>query len=197
LDRNKYAILILAAGNSTRLGRPKQLIKWNKSTLLNNTIEQASKIDNLDIYVALGGNKGDIHDSILSEATIVDISNWQDGMGTSISSGLNQIEVDNYDGIIISVCDQPYISYNEFFNLIYAFENSLSSIIISRYDKGSGPPSLFSRKHYHSLLQIRGDIGAKNIVRENLDDVSYIPFMKGSIDIDTEKDVKNLSKNNR
>ena len=102
MDRNKYAILILAAGNSARLGRPKQLVKWNHSTLLNYIIDQASKVDNADIYVALGGNQSEIRPLILGRAELLDIQNWQDGMGTTISSSLKEIEVDIYNGIIIS-----------------------------------------------------------------------------------------------
>ena len=114
-------------------------------------------------------------------------------MGTTISSSLNQIDIDIYEGIILSVCDQPYISNDIFNNLINAFENRKSSIIVSQYKNGSGPPTLFAKKHYHNLLQLRGDIGAKKIIRENLNEVTFIAFENGNIDIDTEDDLKNLS----
>ena len=195
LGRHKYAILILAAGKSERLGMPKQLVKWNQSTLLNHTIAQAIRVCNSDVFVALGANQKDIRPSISSEAIILDITNWQDGMGTTISSSLSQIDVGNYKGIILSVCDQPYISNDIFDNLMNAFENENSSIIVSQYKNGSGPPTLFAKKHYYNLLQIRGDIGAKKIIRENLNEVTFISFENGDIDIDTEEDLKNLSIN--
>ena len=192
MDRNKYAILILAAGNSKRLGRPKQLVKWNESTLLNHTIVQASKVDNADTYIALGGNQSDIRPSIMGEAIILDIPNWQDGMGTTISSSLNQIDSDIYDGVILCVCDQPYISNEVFDKLINAFENRTSSIIVSQYKTDSGPPTLFAKKYYPNLLHLQGDSGAKRIIRKHINEVSFISFENGDIDIDTEDDVKKL-----
>ena len=60
-----------------------------------------------------------------------------------------------------AVCDQPYISNEEFNNLINTFENRNSSIIASQYKNGFGPPTLFAKKHYSNLLLMRGNLGAK------------------------------------
>ena len=190
---NKYAILILAAGSSERLGRPKQLVKWNQTTLLNHTIQEALSSKNTDLYVALGGNLTDVRSSISDEITTIQISNWQDGMGQSISESLNQIPIQKYEAVIISTCDQPFISKSIFEQLINTFESKDSSIIISKYENSYGPPTLFGKSHFESLKSLTGDNGGKKIVRKHFDEVSHIDFKKGDIDIDTEEDVKNLS----
>ena len=192
--KNKYAIIILAAGGSQRLGQPKQLLKRDESTLLNYTIEQASYSEEIDVFVALGGNQSVIQPTIAKEIPILVNDNWKDGIGSSISNSLKKIDLEGYHGIIISVCDQPYISSKIFADLIFAFENVGSSIIISKYKIANGPPSLFGKKHYPSLLTLSGDNGAKEIVKQNLNEVGYVLFEEGDIDIDTVSDLELLSK---
>jgi len=192
LDKNKYAILILAAGSSERLGRPKQMVKWNETTLLNHTIQEALTANDTDLYVALGGNLIDIQSSISDKITKVYISKWKDGMGQSISESLSQIPIQSYEAVIISMCDQPYISSTIFENLIETFEKEKSSIIISKYNESSGPPTLFDRCHFQSLQLLKGDNGGKHIVKNHFEETSFIEFEKGNIDIDTEEDIRNL-----
>lgn len=182
----------MAAGESKRLGFPKQLIKRDKTTLLNYTIGEALKSKATDVYVVLGSSQPDVQSSITYQVPTFFSVNWKDGMGTSISSSLSQITIDDYDGIILSVCDQFYISSKIFNNLIQTFNGGDSSIVVSKYKSAHGPPSLFGKKHYQSLLKLRGDHGAKDIVKNNLLEVSFIPFHDGYIDIDTEEDLKKL-----
>ncbi len=193
MDKNKYVLLVLAAGSSERLGRPKQLVKWNQSTLLNHTIEQALNTENTDVFVALGGNQIDILPTISRKVPILTIHNWHEGMGSSIAKSMSRINIENYKGIILSVCDQPYISYDIFNKLINKFEKEKSSIIISKYEVATGPPTLFSRIYFNDLLELKGDNGAKKIVKKHNDEIDYILFPTGEIDIDSEADLKILN----
>jgi len=170
------------------------MVRWNQSTLLNNTIEQASSVENADVYVALGANQIEIRPSISENAILLDIPNWQEGIGISISSSLSQIQVSGYKAIILSVCDQPYISKDVFKDLIFLFEKSDSSTIISsKYKVDSGPPTLFDSKHYDALLGLDGDRGAKKIVLNNIEEVNFIQFQNGHFDVDTPIDLNHLS----
>lgn len=197
MGKNKYAILILAAGSSERLGRPKQLVKWNQSTLLNHTIEQACKSSHTDVYIALGGNQAEIRPSITLAIPIINIPNWRDGMGSSISRSLAYITTKNYEAIILSVCDQPYISCHIFEALIRKFEKENLSIVTSNYKNSSGPPTLFARKHFPALLKLKGDVGAKKVVKNNLSEATKVQFSDGDIDIDTEDDLYYLTISNK
>jgi molybdenum cofactor cytidylyltransferase len=192
LVKNKYAIIILAAGNSTRLGYPKQLVSWNQTTLLNHAIDHAARVKNSDIYVTLGGHQKEVIDSIVHDLSIFVNPFWEEGMGSTISYTMDKIAKHGYEGIILSVCDQPYISHHIFIDLIEAFQLGNNSIIISKYDTSSGPPTLFSKVHFKALANLRGDDGAKKIVKNNISHLGHIDFNQGHIDIDTENDLKQL-----
>ena len=194
LDSKKYAIIILAAGSSSRLGLPKQLISWNQSNLLNNTIQQACLLDDADVFVTLGDKYKVIADTIPHDISTFHHPNWQEGMGSTIAFSVKQIVDNNYDGVILSVCDQPYISKNIFEKLISTFEKGDKSIVISEYKTASGPPTFFSSIHFKELLKLSGDNGAKVIIRKNATNVGNINFNNGDIDIDTENDVNRMNR---
>jgi len=189
---NKYAILILAAGESKRLGRPKQLVPWKGSTLLNHTIDQALAVGHSDVFVAVGSSKSMISSIVSENVTLLEISNWNEGMGTSIARSIDHIDTSYYSAIIISVCDQPFISTSIYNDLISAYESGNSTIIISQYLNGNGPPSLFSKVHFRELKTLEGDNGAKRIVKNNLSNRDFVQFEKGYIDIDTVEDLNQL-----
>ena len=193
MDKNEYAILILAAGSSERLGHPKQLVKWNQSTLLNHTIEQATRVGNADVFITLGANHSDIRPNIFFDLPIFINKEWNEGMGKTISFTISRINPKKYTGLILSVCDQPYITTDVFNNLISTFENGDSSIILSKYQVSSGPPTLFAKKHYPDLLNLSGDQGANKIVKKHSYELAYIDFPNGHIDIDTQQDFNNLT----
>ena len=193
LDRkNKYAILILAAGESKRLGRPKQLVSWMDTTLLNHTITSALATKKADVMVALGAYQSMILPTLTGNISILEIKNWSEGMGATMSSCFNQISFERYQGIIISVCDQPYISEKVFSDLLYRFEAGQKTIIVSQYNEGKGPPTLFSNIYLPKLKELNGDVGAKSLIRQNNSEVEYITFEKGNIDIDQIEDLQNL-----
>ena len=192
MDNKTYAIVILAAGSSARLGRPKQIVEWNDSTLLNHTIAQALPTKRTDVYLALSPTQVNVHSSLEHKVEVIEIVNHEEGMGSTISKCLSSMNLKNYEGVILSVCDQPYISLDIFNSLIQEYESSDCSIVVSKYSTAFGPPSLFSKKHYASLLRLEGDVGAKKMVEDQKVDVSMIDFLKGDIDIDTIEDYEAL-----
>ncbi|MEM9544745.1 MAG: nucleotidyltransferase family protein [Bacteroidota bacterium] len=193
MDRkNKYAILILAAGESKRLGRPKQLVRWKNTTLLNHTITSALATKKTDVMVALGAHHSIILPTLTGNISILKIKNWNEGMGATMSNCFNQFSFEAYQGIIISVCDQPYISEDVFSDLIHRFEMGRKTIIVSKYDNGMGPPTLFSNTYLPKLKILKGDVGAKSLIRQNMTEVDSILFEKGTIDIDQIEDIQKL-----
>ncbi len=192
-DSKKYAILILAAGSSSRLGRPKQLIKFGKGNLLSNTIDIVSSIDNADVHIILGAYAEEILAKIDTSYPIHINPNWVRGMGNSISFAVDQIKHIEYDALILTVCDQPYLEASHFVQLIELYEaDSEAEIIISKYEFGGGPPSLFSRKYFDQLSNLDGEEGAKSVVTSFKEKNQHIHFDKGHIDIDTEEDLLSL-----
>ena len=185
--------MILAAGGSRRLGQPKQLVPWKGTNLLNHTIREAQKVEHSDIMVVLGEPDLDLVSSLDAGIRYSFNPDWNLGMGSSIAHGIKQLDKDKYQGVILSVCDQPFISTDNFSNLISKFEQQKKGIIVSNYgDTITGPPSLFASKYFERLSKLIGDVGAKGIVREHKDDVTYVCFASGQIDIDEPKDLDRI-----
>ena len=187
---NKYAIIVLAAGASRRLGRPKQLVRIGDETLLSKTIKNSTRIDNSDTYVILGAYSREITDTLHADINILTNPNWKNGMGNSISFGIKKILPYDYNAVILTVCDQPFLTDTHFKQLIESYENDKRfNIIISKYTTGKGPPSLFDSYYFDQLSTLDGDVGAKSIISENDSNVGCIDFYKGHIDIDEDKDL--------
>jgi molybdenum cofactor cytidylyltransferase len=186
------AIVILAAGDSSRLGRPKQLVEVNGKTLLQHTIDVAIKAKVEMVCVVLGSNYQILEDHIKGrQVEIVHNKNWQDGMATSITCGLNYVlavQADT-DKIIFMVCDQVYVN-TELINALMAkqIETQLP-IIASAYGETFGIPALFSKEMFGELLELSGETGAGKLIRKYKEKVATVFFDKGEIDVDEESDL--------
>jgi len=187
-------ILILAAGNSSRLDEPKQLLRFNGKTLLRNVIDEAIKVTE-SVIVVTGSNHSQISKEITNpEIKIVENIKWNEGMGSSIKIGINQLlnrfpEVQN---IIISVCDQPFIEASVFLDLIQMQKISQKGIVASKYSDTLGTPVLFIKKYFEEISKLSGQEGAKKVIQKFKDDIAEIIFEKGAIDIDTQSDYQKL-----
>lgn len=187
-------ILILAAGNSSRLGESKQLLNFNGKTLLRNVVDEAIKVTE-SVIVVTGSNHSQISREIEDfEVKIVENSNWNEGMGSSIKIGIKYLlykfpEVQN---IIISVCDQPFIEASVFLDLIQMQQDSQKGIVASKYSDTLGTPVLFTKKYFEEISKLSGQEGAKKVIQKFKDDIAEMNFEKGAIDIDTQSDYQKL-----
>ena len=188
-------IIILAAGNSSRLGQPKQLLPYKDDTLLQHIIAQASVINDAVIIVVTGANHELIEKGIdASKVRIAFNPDWELGMSSSINKGLSGLLESNSEikKCIFAVCDQPFVSHSVFENLITEYHATEKGIIASSYAVTLGTPVLFDKKYFGELLNLKGQEGAKKIINRFLDDTASIRFEKGDIDIDTEEDYNKL-----
>src|SRR5205809_4602958 len=188
---NNTAIIILAAGGSTRFGNIKQLLHFNGKTLLQHAIGEATKAGAEPIVVVTGASADEISKGINQERIQVVLNErWQEGMASSIVAGIHAAITYNNDTekIIIAVSDQPFVSASLFKQLYKTQEESVQHIIACAYANTMGTPALFTQKYFDALLSLQGDEGAKKILLANKDDVATIDFPQGNIDIDTQKD---------
>ena len=189
------AILILAAGSSSRLGQPKQLVKRNGTTLLQNTIKTALAVNTQPVVVMLGAYAEKIKPTIGQlPIVIVENENWETGMGATIAKGMDFIKNNclTCKAAIILVSDQYHLSEHVLYQLIEKWEKTGSGIIASKYGKMFGVPALFSKNLFAELMDLEGKAGAKKIIAQHLESASFIDFEKGTFDLDTEEDLEKM-----
>jgi len=191
--KGKCHILILAAGQSSRMGQCKMTMKVGEKSLLGNTIASALEITD-NVLVVVGGYKEEVV-RIVESYSVKWIYNeaYKNGISTSIKKGIDTLVLDdNADRIILTVADQPYISSGVFSQLIEKSEHSPSRIIVSEYANTFGVPCLFPAIHYSLFETLEGDQGAKKILLKNEHLIERIPFAKGHLDIDTLEEFNSL-----
>ncbi len=189
----KLSILILAAGNSSRLGSPKQLIEFEGQTLIERITETALSISE-EVLIILGANSELILPKLKKfQSTISTIFNphWKDGMGTSICFGVEKL-ADKSDLILILLSDQPFISKVLLHKMLQTYANSQNPIVSCVYNNTLGVPILFDKSVFSELMKLRGDKGAKSFLPLYEDRISTVEFPEGIIDIDTTHDVEKL-----
>lgn len=187
-NQTNIAILLLAAGASSRMGSPKQLLTWGDSTLLNHSINQAANSKANDVFVVLGANHKKISKTI-NDTTITVLKNdeWELGMGNTIGFGINHIQDLGYDGVLVMLADQPLIDSIYLNNLIVAFARSNKSIIASSYNKGAGVPAIFNKSYYKELSALNGDRGAMQLIINYQEETEIIDAGNLLVDIDTNE----------
>ena len=187
---NNIQHLLLAAGASKRMGKPKQLLPWGNKTLIEHQIHVLLETNN-KVSVVLGAYSDKIS-KIIKQFPIEIYTNldWENGMGTSISYGLKMLieKHPEVEAVLISLIDQPLIKSTHFKKMMDLFQPGNNEIIVSYSEKGwSGSPVLFDKVYFKELLKLKGDQGAKRIVQKYRNSVKLIDggdFLK---DIDTHQ----------
>ncbi|MFN7494342.1 MAG: NTP transferase domain-containing protein [Cyclobacteriaceae bacterium] len=185
------AIIILAAGSSSRLGRSKQLLTYQGVSLLKRTALAALETK-LAVFVVLGAN-AQAHQNEINELPLRVTVNedWNKGMGHSLKHALKYVlkTIPDIDGVLVLVCDQPHIHAEHLINLKNQFQEGAASIVASGYADGAGVPALFGREWFDHILQLPDDQGARSLITKNKSQVATVPFPLGAVDIDSEDDV--------
>ena len=192
--RNIGAV-VLAAGGSSRLGQPKQLLKFRGETLVRRVVGAAAEAGCDPIVVVVGETGAAIRDELRgTRATIIENPEWQRGLGTSIRCGLRDI-ASSLDAVILLTCDQPLVESSVIAELIAAKKGTGKPIVASSYANTLGVPALFDRSFFETLIALPNDSGAKSLIETHPGDTASIEFEAGAIDIDTPEDFERLKEN--
>jgi molybdenum cofactor cytidylyltransferase len=194
---SSIAVIILAAGRSARLGSPKQLLSYRGKTLLQHSIDTALESMASQILVVLGSKKDSIKKEIeQTQIFILENSSWESGMASSISCGITNLQIiaPETEAVILMVCDQPFVNAKLLNNLITKHKDSKQSIVASSYANTLGTPALFHKSLFVELLALQGESWAKSLIKKYSQQVGFVSFDQGSIDIDTRENYRNLPK---
>ncbi|NVJ86226.1 MAG: nucleotidyltransferase family protein [Algoriphagus sp.] len=192
-------IILLAAGSSSRLGSPKQLVEYQGKTLIQRSIDVASKSEADSVLVVLGWQPNLIKKGIQSDGVyFVENESWEDGMTSSMQAGLawymvSEDKVVSPNQILIMTCDQFKVDTDLLDSLIKEKEKSGKGIIACRYSDTLGVPAIFDEKYFEDLLGLDKKVPAKKLILEYLDDVQIVDFPLGALDLDTEEDLSKLN----
>ena len=187
----KIGIVILAAGASTRMGTPKQLLRYQERTLLRHTIEVAIASVCQPIVVVLGAYAQLIEPDISQlPVQIVENLQWNKGMGSSIEVGIQALKTSypEVEAVILTLCDQPFISHEIINQLALAYHSTNQPIIACEYAETLGVPALFSDRLFSELMTLKNGEGAKQVIKKHSQKVFSISFPEGATDIDTPKE---------
>jgi len=187
----KIGAVILAAGASRRLGRPKQLVPFRGLSLVRRSVEAALAASCSPVIVV-----GNPHTNLARtlaglEMTLAINECWWEGLGTSIRVGVStlQAEAPAVSAAVLLVCDQPMVTSPLIQDLIQAHTETGHSIAACRYGEALGVPALFGRYWFPVLSRLPGDAGAKRIIETHRDAVAVVEFPAGALDIDTPGDL--------
>ncbi|AZJ33468.1 molybdenum cofactor cytidylyltransferase [Tenacibaculum mesophilum] len=191
----KTAILILAAGSASRMGKIKQLLPYKNTTLLEWTIEQAQKSTIKDVFCVLGANKNVIEKQLSTKTVeVIYNPNYKNGLSTSIVEGINLLQKHCFDNALIMLADQPHVTSEYLNSLIKVSKKNPSKIITSNYQGSVGVPAVFPKEYFNKLLNLKGDKGAKNFLLQHDDNIFKVNSSLNLLDIDTPEDYQYLLK---
>lgn len=188
LGANLGAIL-LAAGGSTRLGRPKQLLEIEGEPLV---VRQAGLLLALRpacVVVVTGGRNEDVA-SLLGALPVRCEHNpeWQRGMGTSLARGVRAMP-ERVRAALVLLVDQWKLALPDLEILVETWATDPQAAVLAAYEGTRGPPAILPRALFERLSRLQGDSGARNILKRWKGTVKALPLARAAVDIDTAADL--------
>lgn len=186
------AIVILAAGASTRFGSPKQLAPWQDEVVLRKIAQRAVEIGRGRVTVVLGAHAQEIRPLLEDLPVEVAVNDaWREGLGSSLRVGIQSLP--NETAALVWLGDQVGVTVQDLSHLIDAWDGDRSRIAASRYHGTVGVPAVFPDSAFPELLAIRGDHGAKGVLLRQPERTTLVDMPNAAIDIDTPDDLKKFS----
>ncbi len=184
--------IILAAGGSSRLGSPKQLISYRGEKLITRAILNAVEAGVDKVVVVLGSNAETIKREVPADPDIRVVINedWESGLSSSLAAGIRNVDTLT-DGVLVLVTDQPLVDALSLQDLVSRFDYR-HRVIASSYGTTIGVPAVFGKEFFPELSSMEGDKGAGHWLRKNILRVTLVALDTAGMDIDTPDDLKRL-----
>jgi molybdenum cofactor cytidylyltransferase len=182
--------VVLAAGASTRLGRPKQSVVIAGRPLLGRAVDAIRRSKCRRVAVVLGSEADRLRDLVPSGITILYNDDWREGLASSV-----RVVVDHAlgtamppDAILFTVCDQPALEATVLDRLIDSWTPSRPWAVAAGYAGTLGVPALFDRRAFDDLSALSGDRGARDLLRRDSSRVVVVDWPDGARDVDDPED---------
>lgn len=197
INVKQVGLILLAAGESRRMGTPKQLLSYKGRSLIRHAATQAIASDCSPTVVVLGANSDRIAPELDNLPVHIALNlQWQQGMSSSIAVGINALlEINiNFEAIIIALADQPLITDKVYAQLVERYQRHRLKAVASIYNNTIGVPALFDRVLLPELLKLKLNRqgGAKQLLNKYSDRAFNLDLPEAAIDIDTASDYQRL-----
>jgi molybdenum cofactor cytidylyltransferase len=185
--------IVLAAGASTRFGSAKQLVRVAGRPLLHTAVARAAEVAGSAVSVVLGANAAELTPLLThTQATIIINRDWREGMGSSIRAGIARLPP-SCTAVLLMVVDQAAVTGEDLKRLASIWRRQPEYVAAAHYGATTGVPAIFPRPMFSDLQSLRGDVGARQLLRRNPDRVVRVPMERAAIDIDTPEDLLKLT----
>lgn len=200
----KIALLLMAAGSSSRLGQPKQLVELLEMNKPRQSLlrRQVALMENIGLYhsvqafCVLGYQHLTLADHLADfpparHLSLINNPDWSKGLSASISTGVNSLS-DEVDAVLIFLVDQWQLTAENLSKLIIQWQQQPDLIHIASNGKNTSPPVIFPRSFFKELIALTGDAGAKKVIKNNINKVCLTHMASAFADIDTPEQLKKL-----
>lgn len=192
---SEVGLILLAAGGSSRLGHPKQLLPYRGRTLLRHAAQTALVSLCRPVVVVLGAQADRLRPELAGlEVLAAENHGWEAGMGSSIRAGLAALETAAPDliGVVLMLCDQPLIPPDALDSLVRSHAETGRPLVASEYGGTRGVPAFFSRALFPELRALADAQGAKPVLARHASETITLPLPAGVWDVDTAADYEHL-----
>ncbi len=188
-----FAIVLLAAGIASRMGRPKQLLDFHGVPLIRHAASEAVASQCAPVVVVCGAQREPIAEALAGlPVELAHNARWEEGMGTSIQCGLRQLERSGVDGVILSLADQPLLDRDTYRGLLALHQQTRMPIVASHYSGTVGVPVLFTREYFPHLMALPPAQGCKGVIQSNRAHVAPFDCPDALADIDSPEDYERV-----
>ena len=185
-------VLVLAAGAARRFGSPKQLARLQGHTLLQRAVALGTAIAGPAVTVVLGAHAADIAPSLRGHAASVVVNRrWEEGLASSLRTGVAQLP-GSCAGVLVLLADQVGVTVFDLRRLVSTWQRQPDSIVAASYGGQAGVPAIFPSHCFPSMLELRGDVGARPLLSRMADRVVRVPMPGAALDVDTPEDLQRL-----
>ena len=195
-EQGGVGAIVLAAGSSSRMGRPKQTLQYRGESLLRRAALNALGAGCRPVVVVTGAH-AELSRRELDGLDVREVFNplWETGMASSIRAGIEALTSadPDADAAILLLCDQPHANADVISRLVEARRAIGSPLVASAYGGGFGVPALFGRTLFAELTRLEGAAGAKQVIKRHASEAHFIPFPGGEVDVDTPDDFSRLT----
>jgi molybdenum cofactor cytidylyltransferase len=178
--------LVLAAGPSRRLGRPKQLLVHEGRTLVERAVDTAEASGAEGVTVVVGAAAGAVAAPLAGRAVqLVASPRWADGMGASLAAGVAGLPAD-CEGALVLLCDQPRVAPEAIARMAAAWRREPDRVVAAAYGGTAGAPAIFPRRLFPALRALAGDGGARARAAAAGAAALLVPLPEAAFDVDDE-----------